>query len=103
MDKQEIITLIGTQPEWDTKKLLAIIAEGEAECDVTFYHIGGYELLRDGTKEETCNSLKEVQEFLDDVEIEYDETITCGEELAYSVEDKWAERYDDGGGSAWIE
>lgn len=77
--------------------------DGDAEQEITFYHIGGYELLRDGTQEETVNSLAEMQEFLDDMEMKYDKTITDMYDLADSVEDAWEEMYDGGGGSGWIE
>lgn len=70
---------------------------------ITFYHIGGYELLRDGTQEETVNSLEELQEFLDEREMEYDKDITDIYKLANTIEDAWEERNDDGGGSGWIE
>ena len=35
-------------------------------------HIGGYELMQDGTQEESVSSLKELCDLLDAYEIEYD-------------------------------
>ena len=89
--------------EWTTEDLLNIIDKLKPKCKITFFHIGGYELLRDGTKEETCDSLKEVQNLLEENELEYDTSLTDPIKLAKSVESQWEERYDDGGGSAWIE
>ena len=70
---------------------------------VKFFHISGYECLSDGTQKDTAFDLKGVKGILEDYEIEYDETITDYLELAQSVEGAWAERFDDGGGSGWIE
>ena len=39
------------------------------------YHIGGYELLRDGTKEDgSVSTVEEAQNFCDSYEIEYDKS-----------------------------
>jgi len=79
------------------------------DCDedspdkVSLCHIGGYELLRDGTQTDTFDDIDDLRVFLDDNEIEYDEDIEDLQELADSIEDQWQERYDDGGGSGWIE
>ncbi len=70
--------------------------------EVTFYHIGGYELLRDGTQEESFDDVEDLKEFLNDLEFVFDGDIEDIYELAESVEDAWAARYDDGGGSGWI-
>ena len=70
---------------------------------IRFCHIGGYECLRDGTQTEICRSLSDVQCVLEDYEIEYDKTIKDPIKLAESIEDEWADRFDDGGGSGWIE
>ena len=71
---------------------------GSGECQ-----IGGYELLRDGTKTTTCKSLKSIQELLDEWSIEYDAAIKDPLALAVSVRANWSASWDDGGGSAWIE
>ena len=70
---------------------------------ITLYHIGGYELLRDGTQKEKVKSLEELQESLNGVELTFDSSITDMDVLADSIEEAWANMYDDGGGSGWIE
>ena len=77
--------------------------DGVAGDEITLSYIGGYELLRDGTVSETVNSLKELQSFLDERQMEYDKDITDLYVLANTIEDAWEERNDDGGGSGWIE
>ena len=73
-------------------------------ASVTFYHIGGYECLRDGTREDgTFTSIKEVQEFLDEYGIEYPTDIEDFYEFIEAITPAWEEHYDDGGGSGWIE
>ena len=104
----KIEELILSKDDWNSEELLEAIKnipkiKKVVKPKVTLYHIGGYELLRDGTQEETFKSLKELQDHLDSYEVDYDENITDFYELAGSIEDKWAESYDDGGGSGWIE
>ena len=70
---------------------------------VTLFHIGGYELLRDGTQSETFTDVQSLREYLEDYEISYDKSITSLWKLAESAEAGWEESKDDGGGSGWIE
>lgn len=78
--------------------------EGCLPASYTFYYIGGYECLRDGTQEAgTATTLEEAQSILDSYEIEYDKSIKDLDELIEAVEPLWEKRNDDGGGSGWIE
>lgn len=95
--------IIKTKQEWTSKELLNIIDNLTPKCKVTFFHIGGYELLKDGTKKEVLNSLEEIQDFLYESDIDYNKSITDPQKLASSVSEEWEEMCDDGGGSGWIE
>lgn len=104
MNQKEIITLIKTQKAWESDALVKAIQEkAKKSINIKFCHIGGYELLKDGTKTTTCKSLSAIQDVLEDVEIDYDNTITDPIALAKSVENEWAYAWNDGGGSGWIE
>lgn len=71
---------------------------------VLFCHIGGYELLRDGTHwEEVDYAIDSVLAHIEGYEIELDKEYNDIEELLEVVEILWAERFNDGGGSGWIE
>lgn len=78
---------------------------GFSEPSYTFYKIGGYELLKDGTREiATVESIDEAKEVLDDWGIEYPTKKYY--ELADFIEDiepLWESSFKDGGGSGWIE
>lgn len=63
-------------------------------------YIGGYELMQDGTQEESVSSLKELCDLLDAYEIEYDKNQLS--DITY-LETIWNNRWDDGGGGGWIE
>lgn len=88
-------------------KALEFLESYDDSLEITFCHIGGYELLRDGTREETCSSFEGVLNLLEDWEIELpvnpddysEETIT---DFLDAIEPAWHERFNDGGGSAWI-
>lgn len=70
---------------------------------VVFSYINGYELLRDGTKEHKVNcTIKSIQSFLDDYEVDYDKSIKDPIKLVESVGEAWANRFNDGSGSGWI-
>lgn len=104
METKEIIKIIKTQKEWDSKELIKKIKEAEKnEIHIEFHHIGGYELLRDGTQTDVCKSLKDIQTPLKGYDIEFDEEITDPYKLVESVDVEWEERWNDGGGSGWIE
>lgn len=104
MEQQEIIEIIETQENWDSKDLIKTIKkEGKKRIKVKFCYIAGYECLRDGTQIEECNSLEDVQNVLRDWDIDFDENITNVKKLLDSIEDEWCDKFDDGGGSAWIE
>jgi len=104
MDHKEIIEIIKTKDNWKSSDLIKEIKkQANKQVNIKFCHIGGYELLRDGTKTEIAKDLVDVQGILIDHEIDFDETITDPIELANSIEDKWNDYYDDGGGSGWIE
>jgi hypothetical protein len=78
--------------------------ESQLPATYTFYYIGGYECLRDGTKEDgSASTIKEAQNICLGREIEYDDSITDLDEFIEHIEPKWAEYHDDGGGSGWIE
>mgnify|MGYP003644409939 CR=1 FL=1 len=103
MEQKAIIRIIKSKDNWDSKELVAAIkAEEKKVVRIKFCRIGGYESLRDGTQTEVCKSLEDVQNLLDDWDIEYDETITDPYKLADSIELKWEDMFDDGGGSGWI-
>ena len=73
-------------------------------ASATFYHIGGYECLRDGTIEDgTFTSINEVKNFLDEHEIEYPNDIEDFYEFIEAITPIWDNYHDDGGGSGWIE
>ena len=90
------------------EKALEFLESYDNRILVKFCHIGGYELLRDGTNIEECTSFKEALEILEDWGVELsvnpedysDETFT---DFLDAIEDDWNERFDDGGGSGWIE
>jgi predicted RNA-binding protein with EMAP domain len=104
METKEIIKIIKTKKNWESKELIELIKSTEQKhIRIEFCHIGGYELMRDGTQTEVCKSLKEIQCFLDGEEIEYDKTIKDPIKLVKSIEKEWAEIWDDGGGRGWIE
>lgn len=104
MEETEIINIIKTKDNWESNDLIKVIKEhNKNQINIKFCHIGGYELLRNGTKTETCKSLKDIQDILDDWEVDYDINITDPVKLAESVVDEWANSWDDGGGSGWIE
>lgn len=94
--------IIKSKDNWNSDELLKAIAQMEKNY-VTFYWIGGYELLKDGTHEILCIDLKDVQDLADKYEFEYDKNITDHITLADSLVAKWNEYHDDGGGSGWIE
>lgn len=89
-------------------KALEFLESYDDSLEITFCRIGGYELLRDGTREETCSSFEEVLNLLEDWGIELpvnpddysEETITDFLEI---IEPIWHERFNDGGGRGWIE
>ena len=78
--------------------------KGLSEPSYTFYKIGGYELLKDGTQEiATVESIDEAKEVLDDWGIEYPTKKYF--ELADFIKDiepLWESSFEDGGGSGWI-
>ena len=90
------------------EKALEFLASYDNRVLVKFCHIGGYECLRDGTRTEECTSFQEALEILEDWEVELsvdpedysDETFT---DFLDAIEDDWNERFNDGGGSGWIE
>lgn len=79
-----------------------IKSQDKKQTNIKFYHIGGYESLKDGTQTEICKSLQDVVDLLNEYEIEYDETIENPIKLVKSIETKWSKLWDDGGGSGWI-
>lgn len=89
-------------------KALEFLESYDDSVLVKFCHIGGYELLRDGTQTEECTSFQEALEILEDFEVELsvdpkdysEETFT---DFLDAIEEDWAERFNDGGGSGWIE
>lgn len=89
-------------------KALEFLKSYDDSLKITFCHISGYELLRDGTQEEICCSFEEVLNLLEDYEIELpvnpndysEETIT---DFLDAIKPAWRERFNDGGGSGWIE
>jgi hypothetical protein len=104
MKTKEIIKIINRQDNWESTELVKLIkSESKKQIKITFAHIGGYELLRDGTQKDVCTTLEQVQCVLRNSDIEIDETITDPYKLVKEYGDEWAEGYDDGGGSGWIE
>ncbi len=79
--------------------------EGLLAPALTFYHIGGYECLRDGTKEDdtipfTIDALKE---FAAEYDLECDYFGDDVDGLLEGVENAWNEYWNEGGGSGWCE
>ena len=73
-------------------------------ASATFYHIGGYERLRDGTREDgTFTSINEVKHFLDEHEIQYPNDIEDFYEFIEVITPIWDNYHNDGGGSGLIE
>ena len=73
---------------------------------LTLCHIGGYELLRDGTRKETVRTAQELVDLLKDHEclpILKDALDTSNTDFINTLEASWNARYDDGGGSGWFE
>jgi hypothetical protein len=71
---------------------------------VTMCRIGGYELLRDGTREDgPFFDIEKLKDYLDDWGIEYTDIPKDVYELAEEIESQWSDKFDDGGGSGWIE
>jgi len=104
MEQKEIIKIIKSKDIWQSDELIKVIkAQDKKTIKIEFCHIGGYECLRDGTRTKVCKSLKDVQELLDNWDIEYNANIKDAIQLADSIESKWADKFDDGGGSGWIE
>jgi hypothetical protein len=104
MKQKEIIKIINTKDNWDSKELIKFIkSENKKQVNITFCWIGGYELLKDGTRKEKCKSLEDVQDVLSNWDFEYDNTITDPYELVKSIEKEWEDMRNDGGGSGWIE
>lgn len=104
MEMKEIIKIIKTKENWNSEELInEIKIQDKKIIRVDFCHIGGYELMRDGTRIETCNSLNEIQDLLKEYGIDFDETIKDPIKLVKSILKKWKERWDDGGGSGWID
>lgn len=89
-------------------KALEFLKQYDDSMEIKLCHIGGNELLRDGTKTEICSSFQEVLEVLEDWGVELsvnpadytEETLT---DFLDAIEDDWNEHFDDGGGSGWIE
>lgn len=103
METKDIIKIIKTKDNWESKELIELIKEKDKkQIRIEFCHIGGYELMKDGTETFICKSLKEIQRFLDDEEIEYDKTIKDPIKLVKSIEKEWSDIWDDGGGRGWI-
>lgn len=87
---------------------LEFLESYDDSLEITFCHIGGYELLRDGTQVEICTSFEEVLELLDNYGIELpvnpeDYSHENIGDFLEVIEPIWDERYSDGGGSGWIE
>ena len=94
--------ILKTKKQWATTEILSEIKALKANKGVTFYHIGGYECLSDGThKDATVVTLKDLQDFMDDYEIEYDAQKNF-KELLLTAEKEWNEIWDDGGGRGWV-
>lgn len=104
MEQKKIIKLIKTKDNWNSNELINLIkSEDKKQVKITFCRIGGYELLKDGTKKEKCKSLEDVQDVLSEWDFEYDKAITDPYKLVKSIEKEWEDMFDDGGGSGWIE
>ena len=104
MKQKNIIEIINTKENWVSSDLIdIIISQDNQEIEITFYHIGGYELLSDGTQTRICKSLKDVHDLLKYWDMDFDKNISDPLELVKSIESDWEDSFDDGGGSGWIE
>jgi len=104
MEMKEIIEIIKKKERWDSTYLIEIIeSEEKKQTRYEFCRIGGYELMRDGTKTDVCTTIEEVQYLLEEYGIDFDKNIDDIGELVKSISEAWEERFDDGGGSGWIE
>lgn len=102
MEIKELIKIIKTKDNWNTVELIEVLEQYDKDkIEINFCWIGGYG--GGGMNSHICRDLLEVQEFLDDYDIEYDDRITDPYELVDSIECDWAERYGDDGGRGWIE
>ena len=101
----ELILDIINKSDIKTKEVVELKSklEEDSKEEVILCHIGGYELLRDGTLYDSYNDINLLKEELDSWEIEYDNSINNITELAESIEEQWEDLWDDGGGSGWIE
>lgn len=73
-----------------------------------FKHLGGYELMRDGTQIETCSSHIEALDTLNLYEVLYDipkhvyleivNDLKSDQEAFNFIEANWSKRFNDGGG-----
>ena len=69
----------------------------------TFYHISGYERLKDGTCEDTgITTIEEAKHLLDSYEVDYHSEATTLDAFIENVQEAWDNRHNDGGGSGWI-
>jgi hypothetical protein len=104
MEQKQIIEIIKTKDNWESQELIKTIeSQDKRQILIDFCYINGYECLRNGTQTKTCESLSDIQNLLNDYDIEFDREIEDPIKLAESIEGEWAERFNDGGGSGWIE
>lgn len=105
------ITLTKEQEEYVNKQLLLKEEKPKKEIfKVDLYHIGGYECLRDGTRVERYDTLTEFMEEMCSFSTyrkKLNDLAACEElnegELFEVLEGIWSDRWDDGGGSGWME
>lgn len=71
---------------------------------ITFYYIGGYELLRDGTNEwATISNIEQLKDLAREHSFNYDKSETDIRKLLKIIEPQWRDHWDGGGGSGWCE
>lgn len=88
-------------------KYLKTLEEPKVKKDrtptATFNYICGYEGLRDGTHTDKVKGLIELKDYLNENSISFDEELEDFYHIIDSIQEKWSERWDDGGGSGWID
>lgn len=111
------LNLTEEQEEFVNNQLLSKEQKSKKEIfKIDLCHIGGYELLRDGTKIDTCKSLNDFFETFfeycdyDENEKIYDTIVELinedeftDSELFKKLENIWKDEWNEGGGSGWFE
>lgn len=96
------------------EKIKSSLENVQKQFNIKLCHIGGYELMRDGTQTEQATSLEEFfyhfftfceyseyNDVIDEIALNLDKL--SGIQLYQKLENIWQDRFDDGGGNGWFE